>query len=225
MSGCYRAPLLQPGGRDVPVTVHNLDDYLKVWGRRYDCGRRLTYIFNTHTHTHTQLVVDWTLLRGVARQIEAFKEGFNLVFPVAKLRGLFYPSEVRYLRDKDSEKVIDMLFVFIIQMDMLICGAHLQKWDIKGADLHIHWLIVDQCFLPAELMECCRPDHGYSHDSHAVQYLFEVLSTYDTAEQRQFIQFVTGSPRLPVGGESHVTINPGTLVVYLRSMKQQSVTI
>ena len=52
-----------------------------------------------------------------------------------------------------------------------------------------------------ELMECCRPDHGYSHDSHAVQHLFEVLSTYDTVEQRQFIQFVTGSPRLPVGGK------------------------
>ena len=56
--------------------------------------------------------------------------------------------------------------------------------------------------LPTELMECCRPDHGYSHDSRAVQSLFEVLSTYDTTEQRQFIQFVTGSPRLPVGGES-----------------------
>ena len=128
-----------------------------------------------------------------------------------------------YLRDKDPEKVIDVLFVFIIQMDMLICGAHLQKWDIKGADLHIHWLIVDQCFLPAELMECCRPDHGYSHDSHAVQYLFEVLSTYDTAEQRQFIQFVTGSPRLPVGGESHVTINPATLVVYLHTFHEATV--
>ena len=37
--------------------------------------------------------------------------------------------------------------------------------------------------------------------SAAVQMLFRVLSTYDTAEQRQFVQFVTGSPRLPVGGK------------------------
>lgn len=51
-------------------------------------------------------------------------------------------------------------------------------------------------------MECCRPDHGYSHDSRAVQFLFEVLSTYDTTEQRQFMQFVTGTPRLPVGGNA-----------------------
>lgn len=56
-------------------------------------------------------------------------------------------------------------------------------------------------------MECCRPDHGYSHDSRAVQFLFEVLSTYDTTEQRQFVQFVTGTPRLPVGGIIHSCSN------------------
>lgn len=51
------------------------------------------------------------------------------------------------------------------------------------------------------LMECCRPDHGYTHDSRAVNFLFEILSCYEDAEQRQFLQFVTGSPRLPVGGK------------------------
>lgn len=64
------------------------------------------------------------------------------------------------------------------------------------------WSVALLCYsLAPELIECCRPDHGYSHDSLTVQNLFEVLSTYDTLEQRQFIQFVTGSPRLPVGGE------------------------
>ena len=51
------------------------------------------------------------------------------------------------------------------------------------------------------LMEACRPDHGYTHDSRAVKHLFEILSSYDAEEQRQFLQFVTGSPRLPVGGD------------------------
>ncbi|CAI7994466.1 E3 ubiquitin-protein ligase TRIP12 [Geodia barretti] len=119
---------LKPGGKDVAVNIHNLDEYLK-------------------------LVVDWTLVRGVARQVEAFKEGVASVLPLSSLH-TFYPSE----------------------MDMLLCGANHQKWDVK------------------ELMDCCRPDHGYSHDSATVQNLFEVLSTYDTLEQRQFIQFVTGSP-------------------------------
>ncbi|XP_026686363.1 E3 ubiquitin-protein ligase TRIP12-like [Diaphorina citri] len=50
------------------------------------------------------------------------------------------------------------------------------------------------------LMECCRIDHGYNHNSKAIKYLFHVLSCYSSPEQRDFLQFVTGSPRLPVGG-------------------------
>lgn len=38
--------------------------------------------------------------------------------------------------------------------------------------------------------------------SRAVRFLFEVLSSFDAEQQRLFLQFVTGSPRLPVGGES-----------------------
>ena len=30
--------------------------------------------------------------------------------------------------------------------------------------------------------------------------LYEVMSEYNREEQRQFLQFVTGCPRLPVGG-------------------------
>lgn len=37
--------------------------------------------------------------------------------------------------------------------------------------------------------------------SRAVRFLFEVLSSFDAEQQRLFLQFVTGSPRLPVGGE------------------------
>lgn len=136
---------LKPEGRDIPVTIHNLDEYLK-------------------------LLVEWTLVRGVGRQMAAFKDGFNTVFPITSLQ-YFYPSE----------------------MDQLLCGANHQKWDIR------------------ELMDCCRPDHGYSHDSRAVQLLFQVLSDYTIDEQRNFIQFVTGSPRLPVGGFR--ALNPPLTIV------------
>lgn len=53
------------------------------------------------------------------------------------------------------------------------------------------------------LMECCRIDHGYNANSKAIKYLFHVLSCYSDVEQRDFLQFVTGSPRLPVGGKTH----------------------
>lgn len=72
--------------------------------------------------------------------------------------------------------------LFARQLEQLFCGNVGETWDVKM------------------LMECCRPDHGYTHDSRAVKYLFEILSSYTPAEQRQFLQFVTGSPRLPVGG-------------------------
>ncbi|XP_014232904.2 E3 ubiquitin-protein ligase TRIP12 isoform X2 [Trichogramma pretiosum] len=127
---------LRKSGGDMNVNIHNLDQYIK-------------------------LVVHWFLYEGVFRQIEAFREGFESVFPPSQLR-LFFPEE----------------------LEAVFCG-HSQsggKWDIKT------------------LSECCRTDHGYTPDSRAIRFLFEVMAEYDSEEQRQFIQFVTGSPRLPVGG-------------------------
>ncbi|XP_050045361.1 E3 ubiquitin-protein ligase TRIP12 isoform X2 [Dermacentor andersoni] len=125
---------LRRGGAQMGVTVHNLDQYLA-------------------------LAVHWAALEGVRRQIEAFREGFEAVFPLAQLT-LFCADE----------------------LEQLFCGSGPSLWDVKS------------------LMECCRPDHGYTHDSRAIKFLFEILSSYRPEEQRAFLQFVTGSPRLPVGG-------------------------
>ncbi|XP_051952597.1 E3 ubiquitin-protein ligase TRIP12 isoform X2 [Xyrauchen texanus] len=136
---------LKKGGKDVPVTIHNLEEYLR-------------------------LVVYWTLNEGVSRQFESFREGFESVFPLHHLQ-YFYPEE----------------------LDQLLCGSKSESWDVKT------------------LMECCRPDHGYTHDSRAVRFLFEVLSSFDAEQQRLFLQFVTGSPRLPVGGFR--SLNPPLTIV------------
>lgn len=71
------------------------------------------------------------------------------------------------------------------ELESVFCGGMGQpaSWDTKT------------------LMECCRPDHGYTQDSRAIRFLFEILSQYDREEQRRFVQFVTGSPTLPVGGK------------------------
>ncbi|XP_066540720.1 E3 ubiquitin-protein ligase TRIP12 isoform X2 [Hoplias malabaricus] len=136
---------LKKGGKDLPVTIHNLEEYLR-------------------------LVVYWTLNEGVSRQFESFREGFESVFPLHHLQ-YFYPEE----------------------LDQLLCGSKSETWDVKT------------------LMECCRPDHGYTHDSRAVRFLFEVLSSFDAEQQRLFLQFVTGSPRLPVGGFR--SLNPPLTIV------------
>ncbi|XP_057663764.1 E3 ubiquitin-protein ligase TRIP12 isoform X1 [Diorhabda carinulata] len=81
---------------------------------------------------------------------------------------------------------LDNLKVFLPEeLESVFCGSpkdYILGWDVKT------------------LMECCRPDHGYTSDSRAIKFLFDVLSSYDTEEQRMFVQFITGSPRLPVGG-------------------------
>ncbi|XP_076454353.1 E3 ubiquitin-protein ligase TRIP12-like isoform X2 [Babylonia areolata] len=125
---------LKKGGKDIPVTLHNLKEYL-------------------------QLVIHWTLVEGVSRQFEAFREGFESVFPLSSLQ-CFYPEE----------------------LEQLFCGSQWGPWDVKM------------------LMENCRPDHGYTHDSKAVVFLYQLLASFDLQQQRDFLQFVTGSPRLPVGG-------------------------
>ncbi|MCL4130036.1 UNVERIFIED_CONTAM: hypothetical protein GTU68_015409 [Idotea baltica] len=128
---------LRKGGSDIEVTINNIEQYL-------------------------QLVVEWLVREGVWRQMEALREGFESVFPVAQLQ-VFYPEE----------------------LEQLFCGSvDKSQWDTK------------------QLAECCRPDHGYTHNSRAVKFLLQILSEYTPQSQRSFLQFVTGSPRLPVGGKS-----------------------
>lgn len=55
------------------------------------------------------------------------------------------------------------------------------------------------------LQESCRTDHGFTQDSKAIQFFYDILSTYTHDEQRLFLQFVTGSPRLPIGGFKSLT--------------------
>lgn len=50
------------------------------------------------------------------------------------------------------------------------------------------------------LIENTRCDHGYSHSSQVVKDFLEILTEFNPEERRKFLLFVTGSPRLPVGG-------------------------
>jgi E3 ubiquitin-protein ligase TRIP12 len=136
---------LKRGGRDIPTTIHNLEEYIK-------------------------LVTHWMLVEGVHRQMESFREGFESVFLLTQLH-MFYPEE----------------------LENLFCGASSERWEMKM------------------LTECCRPDHGYTYDSRAISFLFQILNSYTQEDQRQFLHFITGSPRLPVGGFR--SLNPPLTVV------------
>ncbi|ORX37302.1 hypothetical protein BD324DRAFT_642187 [Kockovaella imperatae] len=45
-----------------------------------------------------------------------------------------------------------------------------------------------------------KADHGYNLDSRSVHNLIEAMSEFSKEERRQFLQFITGAPKLPIGG-------------------------
>ena len=69
----------------------------------------------------------------------------------------------------------------------MFCGSEsTELWDMKV------------------LFESTRCDHGYNLNSRAVKWLFDIMINFNLDEQRAFLQFVTGCPRLPVGGSYFV---------------------
>lgn len=52
------------------------------------------------------------------------------------------------------------------------------------------------------LSEAMKADHGFNVESRAIRDLVELMSEYDAAARRDYLQFITGSPKLPIGGKS-----------------------
>ncbi|KAF7117938.1 hypothetical protein CNMCM5793_007288 [Aspergillus hiratsukae] len=55
------------------------------------------------------------------------------------------------------------------------------------------------------LMDSIKADHGFNMDSKSVRNLLQTMSELDTQQRRDFLQFVTGSPKLPIGGFKSLT--------------------
>jgi len=84
------------------------------------------------------------------------------------------------------------------ELDILICGipSNFTNWTYN------------------EILECTKFGEGYSASSRVVSYLINTLVSFDVNQRRRFLQFLTGSPRLPVGGLRNMrpkfTIQPKT---------------
>ncbi|OQD81025.1 hypothetical protein PENANT_c030G07908 [Penicillium antarcticum] len=55
------------------------------------------------------------------------------------------------------------------------------------------------------LMDTIKADHGFNMDSRSVRNLLQTMSELDNQQRRDFLQFVTGSPKLPIGGFKSLT--------------------
>jgi len=96
------------------------------------------------------------------------------------------------------ESVVDLKHLVLFtaeEMDELFCGCSdgVKTWERPV------------------LQQAIKPDHGYTHDSPPIRWLLDMLNSFDSDHQRKFLQFVTGSPKLPVGGFR--SLNPPLTVV------------
>ena len=56
-------------------------------------------------------------------------------------------------------------------------------------------------------MDSIKADHGFNMDSKSVRNLLHTMSELSPSQRRDFLQFVTGSPKLPIGGKSVVAVD------------------
>ncbi|KAJ1306674.1 hypothetical protein OPQ81_007668 [Rhizoctonia solani] len=124
---------LKPGGRDIPVTESNVEEYVRE-------------------------VIDVVIGRGVQNQVQAFRAGFSKVFAVTDLQSF-------------SSEELDLLF-----------GNADEDWSTET------------------LTDALKADHGFNADSGAIRDLITIMGSYDEPTRRAFLQFITGSPKLPIGG-------------------------
>lgn len=129
----YSSIELIPGGSNMNVTIDNIGEYIDA-------------------------VINFTLVSGVQRQLDAFRAGFSQVFPYSALRA-FTPDEL-----------------------VMLFGRVEEDWSL------------------ATLLDSIKADHGYNLDSKSVRNLLQVMSEFSAQKKRDFLQFVTGSPKLPIGG-------------------------
>jgi len=55
-------------------------------------------------------------------------------------------------------------------------------------------------------MDSVKADHGFNMDSKSVKNLLQTMSELTRPERRDFLQFTTGSPKLPIGGMCHTAL-------------------
>jgi len=130
-----------------------------------------------NVETYLDKVIDMTLGTGVRQQVDAFRSGFSQVFPYSALSA-FTPDELVSLFGKvdedwslESKCPLGPIYAFVAFSDVL-----------------------------AALTDSIKADHGYNMDSRSVKNLLQTMASFDTPQRRDFLQFTTGSPKLPIGG-------------------------
>lgn len=124
---------------------------------------------------YLEKVIDMTLGSGVQRQVDAFRTGFTQVFPYSALSA-FTPNEL-----------------------VMLFGRVDEDWSLESMFTPIAYYCSILITITA-LMDSIKADHGFNMDSKSVKNLLQTMSELSATQRRDFLQFTTGSPKLPIGG-------------------------
>jgi E3 ubiquitin-protein ligase TRIP12 len=145
------------------------------------------------------LYLDFTL---PGSQIELKPDGANIGVTVHNVDEYLYLVVKSFM--KDSVKI--QLNAFKRGFDEVFSMECLRPFSLPELRILISGIQQDsENWTLSALTEHTKCDHGYFESSRAVKYLREVMSELTPEERRKFLIFVTGSPRLPVGGWKDLT--------------------
>ena len=125
---------------------------------------------------YLEKVINYTIGSGVDRQIREFQAGFSAVFPYIALRS-FTPAELVMLFGRSEED-------WSLESEFsrgVFCGLYANQ--------------------SSALLDSIKADHGFNMDSESIKNLLHVMTELNPSQRRLFLQFVTGSPKLPIGGK------------------------
>lgn len=86
---------------------------------------------------------------------------------------------------KGFNSVFDISYLKCFQsneIEEILCGSVNEVWDL---DI---------------LIENVVPNHGYDRNSSIYKYLISFMKELNSSEKKKFLFFITGCPRLPLGG-------------------------
>lgn len=121
-------------------------------------------------------VLEAILGQGAKLQAKAFREGFSKVFPITDLQA------------------------FTLDELVMLFGNAEEDWSIESESfvrLIGSTQTSNSCLA---LNEAIKADHGFNVESRTIRNLVEIMSEFDAPMRRHYLQFLTGSPKLPIGG-------------------------
>ncbi|MCJ1282427.1 Ubiquitin fusion degradation protein 4 [Xylographa opegraphella] len=131
--------------------------------------------------------------------IELINNGANIPVSIDNI-GIYIDKVIDYTLGSGVQRQID---AFRAGFSQVFPYSALRAFT--PAELVMLFGRVEEDWTIETLMDSIKADHGFNMDSKSVRNLLQTMSELSPAQRRDFLQFVTGSPKLPIGGFKSLT--------------------